>query len=204
MTHLTAADLKSWYEHGRDEDRDRVIGHLAECTDCRRALSALAIADEAPVSAPAVTTEEVVPLGYAARHPSPAASWLGWLRPAYGLAGAVVIVLAVLWLTRPGAPAIDDAVRGTELVAMTPTGSVNDIEFKWQSPFEASAYRVVVRDTTGVLIFNLETNASSVKPEPAMRARLTVGETYSWQVTALDRAGSTIAESRVATFRVQP
>jgi len=205
MTHLSAGELRTWYEQGRAGDRPRVIGHLAECDECRRALSALAMSDTPAVSdSPVISTEQAVPLGYAARQPDASSSaWPRWLRPAYGLAGAAAIVVVVLLATRGGAPAPDDAVRGSELVAMTPSGAAGNLQFKWQSPFAAASYRVTVRDAKGVLIFEMATRGSEIEPDPTLRGRVVGGESYTWQVTALDRDGAVIAASRPVTFVYQ-
>jgi hypothetical protein len=206
MMHLTADELKTWYEQGRADDRERVIGHLADCEGCRRSLSALAMSAEPDTAArPLVTTAEAVPLGYAARKTVPSTqSWAAWLRPAYGLAGAAVLVLAVVWLTTPRGGDRDDAVRSTELLALTPSGETGSVQFKWESPFDAASYRVSVRDAMGVLVISLTTRESQAAPDASMRARLIAGETYAWQVAALDAAGDPIAESRPVTFRYQP
>jgi hypothetical protein len=206
MTHLTADELKTWYEQGRANDRDRVIGHLAECEACRRTLSALAMSAEPDAAAsPMVTAAEAVPLGYAARTAAPSTrSWAAWLRPAYGLAGAAVLVLAVVWLTTPRGGDSDNAVRSAELLALTPSGEASGVQFKWESPFDAASFRVSVRDAKGVLVMSLTTRESQAVPDASMRARLVAGESYEWRVAALDAAGETIAESKPVTFRYQP
>ena len=32
--HLTREELQRWWDHGSPADRDRVVGHLAECDAC--------------------------------------------------------------------------------------------------------------------------------------------------------------------------
>ena len=205
MTHLSADELKTWYQQGRVADRERVIAHLAGCDQCRKALSTIAAADAADVAAPAVTVAEAVPLGYAARKEAPARSrWAAWLRPAYALAAAAVVVVAVMWVITPDRASDDNAVRSTELLALAPSGATRSIEFRWESPFEAARFRVSVRDARGTQVFTADAIGSPLAGSPELKARLVAGGDYTWQVTALDRAGETIAESRPTGFRYQP
>ena len=205
MTHLSADELRTWYQQGRVADRERVIEHLAGCDQCRKALSLIAAADAADVAAPAVTAAEAAPLGYAARKPVPGRSnWAAWLQPAYALAAAAVVVAAVLWVATPDRASDDNAVRSSELLALTPSGATGTIEFRWESPFEAARFRVSVRDARGVQIFTVDAAGSPLAGPPELTARLVAGGEYTWQVTALDQAGGAIAESRPAGFRYQP
>ena len=205
MTHLSADELKAWYQQGNVADRGRVIEHLADCEHCRKALSMLAAADTADVAAPAVTVAEALPMGYAARKAAPERSrWAAWLRPAYALAAAAVVVVAVMWVSTPDRASDDDAVRSTELLALAPSGATGSLEFKWESPFEASRFRITVRDAKGQVIFTGETAASSLGGGAALGGKLTAGAEYLWQVAALDRAGDVIAESRATRFRYAP
>lgn len=206
MTHLTAGELKTWYEQGRADDRDRVIGHLAECEACRRSLSALAMAAEPDaVVSPKVTAAELVPHGYGARKEAPSTrSWAAWLRPAYGLAGAAMLVFAVVWLTTSREGNQDQPVRSAELLALSPAGTTSAVDLRWESPFAAARYRVVVRDAAGAVVFRGETSASSLVVDQSARAQMATMVEYTWTVSALDAAGEVIAESKPVTFRYQP
>jgi hypothetical protein len=202
MTHLSPAELKSWYEHGRTDDRPRVIAHLAECAECRKALSVLAMSASETAAAPAVVTAaEAAPRGYKALPaPGGGAGWSAWLRPAYGLAGAAAIVLAVLWLANPRPAITDSAVRSSELLALRPSGSTAAVTFEWESPFNAARYRITVRDTKGTIVAAWEAQASPSVMETNLAGQLASGQAYVWQVTALDAANEVIAESRPTTF----
>lgn len=202
MTHLTAGELRAWFEDGNITDRERVIGHLAECGECRRALSALAAASELPAAgSPPLTAAEAVRRGYDARKAHSRSEWAAWLRPLYAVAGVAVIVLAVLWLGSPGRVQPDDAIRASELLALGPTGTTRTLEFRWESPFEAARYRLTVRDAKGVVVHSADAPSSPIALDQPLRTVLTAGESYTWQVAALDAAGDTIAESKPAVFR---
>jgi hypothetical protein len=205
VSHLSPDELRQWFERGQAADRERVITHLADCDACRRSLSALATATEIE-STPSLTVAEAVPKGYAARRPAPGLKGRSaWLRPAYGLAGAALVVLAVVWLSTPGAgPDDGGAVRSSELLAVAPVGATNATEFRWESPFEATRYRVSIRDGNDGLVHFATVTASPLLLDDQTRRRLKAGESYTWQVEALGRTGDVIAESKPATFRYQP
>lgn len=203
MTHLSAEEIKAWYEHGKATDRSRVIGHLAECETCRKTLSAYAAGAEPDVHAPVVSIEEAVQRGYAARKAIAPAQSVKWLRPLYGLAAAAAIVVAVLWLT-PNRAVDDGAVRGSELHALSPIGASNMSAFTFTSPFQASRYRVTVRDVNGVLVMTADTRDMRLAVDAATRERFVAGQDYMWVVTALDATGETIAASAPVKFRYQP
>jgi hypothetical protein len=206
VTHLTPGELKAWYEQGSTSDRSRVMTHLGECAECRRALSKIAMTSELETATPALEPADVVQHGYAAHKSQQpvAAGWMPWLRPAYGLAAAAIVVVAVMWVAVPRQEVGSDVVRSSELVALSPSGSVNALEFKWESPFTASKYRLVIRDASGTTVFSGETTEASMNIDAAARARFATMVDYSWTVTALDAAGEVIAESKPRTFTYQP
>jgi predicted anti-sigma-YlaC factor YlaD len=205
MTHLSAAELKAWYEEGKAADRSRVMAHLAECGECRRALSALAMVTELETGTPAIQPAEAIPQGYAAhRQPSASTGRLSWMRPAYGLAAAAVVLLAVAWVVVPRGHDGSDVVRSGELVALSPAGNASTLEFKWESPFAASKYRLVIRDAAGTQVFSGETTEAGLSIDATARARFATMVDYSWTVSALDAMGEVIAESKPRSFTYQP
>lgn len=207
MTHLSDADLRRWLALGAAADRERVLGHLADCDSCRRALSAMAQepADLEPQSV-LVQPEAVRDRGYAAYHPSSTTGvWAAWLRPAYALAAVIVLVIAGLIVLRPVASDVDDSVRGSELQISAPVGAVRELrEFKWASPIAAPRYRVIIRGPREQEILATLTADERLAVTSDLRARLSGGAEYTWQVEALDETGAVIARSRTATFSISP
>jgi hypothetical protein len=203
MTHLSPGQLTAWFEDGRAADRDRVIGHLAECESCRKALAMMTVAAKPEVSSPVVRIEDAVRRGYAARPAAEQPQW-SWLRPVYALAGAAALILATIWIATPRPSDVENVVRSAELTAQAPAGATNSLEFKWTSPLQASRYRVTVRDAVGVLVFSGETTASSLAADESIRGKLATMVDYSWTVSAIDADGNVIAESRPRSFTYQP
>lgn len=204
MTHLTADELKSWFEHGKAADRERVIAHLADCNDCRKALSALAMSAEAEPSTSPLTMNEAVALGYDAHKPETIFRPAMRLRPLYGLAAAAVIVVAVLWITSPTLIDQGEAVRNRIIRLSSPTGVGNAQQFEWESPLRPARFRVTVRDANGVLVLSGETASSPFRTDAAARSPLKAGEGYSWKVEALNESGEVIGGSVNAAFKYQP
>jgi len=204
MTHLTADELKSWFEEGRSTDRERVIAHLAECDTCRKALSAIAMTAETEAGTSPLTVHEAIALGYDAHKPETIFRPAMRLRPLYGLAAAAVIVLAVMWITSPTLIDQGEAVRNRMVRISTPSGVGDAREFVWESPLRAARFRVTVRDVNGVLVISGETPASPFRPDEAARSQLKSGEGYSWKVEALDESGEVIGGSVNTPFRYRP
>jgi hypothetical protein len=126
-------------------------------------------------------------------------------RPVYVLfAVAVALVVAALWLATPRPDGGGEAVRSSELVALSPAGSTSTLEFRWESPFDAARYRLVVRDASGSLGFSGETTATSLNIDAAARSRFATMVDYSWTVSALDASGAVMAESKPRAFTFQP
>ena len=204
MTHPSSDELRTWFERGGG-DRARMIGHLAECETCRKALSALAAnAEPAADAAPVISIADAVPRGYAALKSTPAARPVAWRRRMYGLAAAAVILLAVIWVSSPAKVSDDNTVRSSELVGLSPISAGDAAVFTFASPFQASRYRLTVRDASGALVLSMEGQDGSIAVDRSVRDRLTAGQSYAWVITALDRSGETIAESKPQTFRFQP
>jgi hypothetical protein len=205
MSHLSPEALTAWFEHGRAADRGPVIDHFAECDRCRQSLAALATAAAPETASPIVQVADALPRGYAARKPEPAAGHrLAWLRPAYALAAAAMVIVAVMWMTEPRSDVSYDAVRGGDLMALAPSGATSSLEFKWASPLAAPRYRVVIRDAAGALVYSGDTAGVSLVIDSANRSRFATMVDYSWTVSALDAAGEVIAESEPRGFLYQP
>lgn len=121
------------------------------------------------------------------------------LRARYAFAAGVIVVLAALWITRP---TVNETRKSPRAIASGVTGTAD--EFKWESPFQAARYRISLRDSNDVLVFAGEASGSPFRPDPALKAKLRSGETYTWQVESLDASGAVIARSVPVTFRYQP
>jgi hypothetical protein len=202
MTHLTGEELLSWRDAGEEADRARVVGHLAVCDECGAAYAELIRTRPATGSAGEVEAVAFRKAGYAARR-----SGLPAYRPVLLAAGlAAVAAAGVFLLARAGSPPPTDqqAVRGTELVPLSPAGEVRaPFEFRWASPVSASSYRVDVIEPGGTTLHSIRTPIEAAAG-PELRALLRPGVRYVWTVTALTADGRTIMTSAAQPFVVSP
>jgi hypothetical protein len=206
MSHLEREDLLRWRDAGDENERARVLGHLAACHDCRRQYADLLRESEAAEPEPDLV-REAVPLGMAA-YPEAAprpVSRRGAVWAVSGLAAAVLVASAIILVPRPGpAPGQDDTVRGDEIQLMAPLGEVSGpVAFRWSSPVRAARYRVWVHDETGAVVYSTLTAQESARPPAELSAGLRKGARYAWQVEAYDAAGELLARSPELRFSVR-
>jgi hypothetical protein len=207
MTHLSRDELQRWWERGRPADRDRVVGHLAECDECGRLYAEIIDAQPVDIEGvralePAVTRRAYD--AFAPARPGP----LGWPRhriTLYAAAAALAFAAAV--------PAIrvalvrwqgdDQTIRGTSLQALEPAGMTGrPIRFRFASPVDAARYAVEIRDAERRLVLTAPAAEPDVTLTPEQAAALVPGRSYTWQAVALTAEGDEIMRSTPLTFSV--
>jgi anti-sigma factor RsiW len=203
MTHLAPEELLRWRDGGGEAERERVLGHLAACDECRRRYAALVRESAAPEVDEALV-REAFPLGLRVYPPAaarrPGARWALW--SASGLAAALLIGWAVVLLVpRPLSDSARDSVRGGDIQLVEPVGSASGpVSFRWSSPVPAARYRVWVHDQGGAVVYSTLASQESAHPPPEVSARLRPGQRYRWQVEAYDAAGDLLARSPEREF----
>ena len=204
MTHLTRDELVRWRDTGAADDRARVLTHLAACGECRSAYADLVRLEPESIPAGGDDLNVFVHRGigaYDSRN-APAQSKRRWLWAAVPLAAAAMVILAinVRQADAPfNAPSAD--VRGTAITAQAPAGLVDRVtEFRWTSSFDASRYRVSVRDAQDREVLARET-ASADRLVLDLPLALPAGR-YAWLVEARDQNGKVMKASRPQAFQV--
>jgi hypothetical protein len=123
-----------------------------------------------------------------------------WLLP---LAAMLALAIAAPVLYRLLSTTPDDrvdTVRGTEIQPIAPIGEVGaPVEFVWQSPIQATRYRVVVSEGTRIVL-TAETEGTRHSPAPGT---LRPGISYRWRVEALDRERSVRMSSPETAFVIR-
>lgn len=106
MDHLMRDELIQWRDRGSEEDRERIVSHLAVCKSCSAAYAELIRVAPAAETPAYFDPKDFVKRGYAVRRdPEPSGwasaftSWKVWA----GAFSAAVVLLAVL-VTRDGRP----------------------------------------------------------------------------------------------------
>ncbi len=135
-------------------------------------------------------------------------------RPAWALAAAAVLVLAIgasiqrARLAPPGLPEPTGAVvmRGSELDALFPLGEIGEapFELRWRGEEWAGRYRVTVSGVDEQAIWRAETGETRMETPAELRERLSSRVVYLWKVEALDSDGRRIASTRWERFRIEP
>jgi hypothetical protein len=206
MTHLTREELQRWWDNGLPADRDRIVGHLAECDECGRLYAE--VIDAQPVDAAGVPAPEpaVTARAYRAFTPSATTSRTWSTRSIVVYAAAAALALAasipVVRIVRDRWQGDDGTIRGTSLVALEPIGVAGrPIQFRWASPVNAPRYTVEVRDQDRRLVLTIPTTALEVTLTSDQAGALPTG-VYSWQVVASTAEGDEIMRSPAATFSV--
>jgi hypothetical protein len=205
MTHLTREELQRWWREGRPADRDRILGHLAECDECG-ALYGEVIDTEQVEAGSAAAFPEVVPRGYRA-YRGPGGAWRS-PQVLAGLAAAAAILIALIvpalrHSADPDAP-VDRGIRGTSLQPLAPIGAVPmPVVFRWTSPVLAARYAVEIRDEGGLEpLFTLSTTSETVALPRDSTGRLKPGRTYTWEVVAFGPGGEEIMRAPARAFVV--
>jgi len=199
VSHLTDNELVRWRDEGDPKDRDRVLGHLATCEDCRQKLADLV--RNAPAAASETTFDPALFIQrgtdvFAPKRRRLASLWLGL--------GGLAVAAASLFLVLRPAPPPPIEVRGSELQALKPAGSVSSVtEFFWTSPYAAPKYRILVRHPAGAVILQLESTRESAPLDAESQAKLVPGD-YEWIVDALDASGAIAASSKPQAFTIAP
>jgi hypothetical protein len=202
MTHLSRDELERWWREDSPGERDRIVGHLAECDECGALYSA--VIDAEPISAPS-RSEAQADLAARAyrvyRGPRRAIRSL-WSAPTLAAAAVLLIGLGVVALREPK-PDDSSGVRGTSLQPIAPIGRVEPpLEFRWASPVSAARYRVEVRDAERRMLFELTSPVESVALPPARQSELAPGEEYTWEVVALSPGGEEIMRAPASSFSI--
>lgn len=204
MTHPTHDDLIRWRDVGSPADRDRMLVHLAECEPCRRQYASLVRLAPEPDGVRRFDAQTFVARGRGISvsrrrlWPVRPIVWVGAAAAAAVLTVAVLIPRTQPPLSPPGA-----GIRGADLAGQFPVGTVDAVrEFRWASPYRATRYRVIVRDTAGATVYEGASEVERLVPTPEESSRLRAGA-YDWTVEAVDEAGRIIAASRPLPFEIK-
>lgn len=206
--HLTRDELQRWWTHGAPEDRDRIVGHLAECDACG-ALYAEVI-DAQPVTPLAQPADARLQARAYRIHSTPGhapAVWWWWPRAALVAAAATfLLAIAVPWFRWSGPVSWrDGGIRGSTLQPVSPIGTVEPpVRFAWTSPVRASRYEVEVRTSDGRLVARFSTTREQLELTPTEQQRLEPGRRYTWIVAAFVADGEPMLRTPAREFVIAP
>ena len=171
----------------------RLQAHLAECTDCR---------DEVVELIELMETHERT-------------GRRRWILPVVGAAAVAAVVLLVAVPTvreevegppivrAPQAAPDREAVRAIEVASPHEERPIErtSLAFSWEPVTSDASYRVTVTDSSGIPIWNAETDQTRISPPPDVA--LDAGASYLWFVDAVLPDGTT-ATSGVRPLKIAP
>ena len=204
MTHLMREDLVRWRDEGRDDDRARIISHLASCTSCAALYAELIRTAPAKATPVHFDPADFVQRGYAVRRDSSArAAWssafMSWKLWAGALSAAAALLLMIVLVPSPRPESSD--TRGTRIELLTPQTPGRPMVLEWKSGIAAASYRVELMDAAGAVVYQTMTGASHATLPADVLAKLAASGSCTWTVTALDADGRPVtASSRRLTF----
>jgi hypothetical protein len=195
------------YLLGRLEDgrRKEFEEHYFNCRTCFEALVERDEIVSALKDAPDIFAPE------ARRKPSPAGRVFAWLSPRqWALAGAAALLLVagltVLPQLRGPAPRFvmtgEETVRGGALALVFPIADVGaaPAELRWKPLGGNVEYQVSLYE--GDLIWKSAAKEPRIALPEDIRARMTAGRVFSWQVKAFSAEGTLVAVSGRARFAI--
>lgn len=76
-------------------------------------------------------------------------------------------------------------------------------EFRWNAVQGASSYTVELKDVAGITLATAKSSQNMLPVTPEMKANMIVDKPLKWKVTAMDAAGTEIANSGLEQFKVR-
>lgn len=115
MDHVMREELIQWRDHGRAEDRDRIVSHLATCKLCAATYAELIRTAPAAQEPARFDPKDFVKRGYAVRRDTASSAWpaivTSWKTWAGALSAAAVLVIV---LVGPRSDSDSGVTRGGE------------------------------------------------------------------------------------------
>jgi hypothetical protein len=76
-------------------------------------------------------------------------------------------------------------------------------EFRWDAVQGASSYTVELKDVAGITLATAKSSQNVLQVTPEMNASMVSGKPLKWKVTALNAAGTEIANSSTEQFKIR-
>ena len=100
MDHVRREELIRWRDHGRPEDRDRIVSHLATCGSCAATYAELIRTAPAAQTPTRLDPKDFVERGYAVQRSAAPSAWpavvTSWKTWAGALSAAAVLIIVLV------------------------------------------------------------------------------------------------------------
>jgi len=201
----------------------KAAAHLAGCAHCQTELAMLKNFEQSTPSADEGAAVAWIAAQLERQQNAPVAQqkatrvpfWRTMFRVPY-LAGAaalaaVLIVGIALYHGNPDVPGkINPALgngqfRSGAIHLVSPIADQNSApaEFRWDAVHGASSYTVELKDVAGITLASGKSTQNMLPVTPEMRADMVSGKPLKWKVTAMDAAGTEIANSSTQQFKIK-
>lgn len=199
-----------------EQRRHEAEAHVAGCAHCATELALFREFQEPSVQAEEKADVDAIVARLRENSPVPRAAWwerfltIRWMAPA-SLALAAILVGALLWApgrigseAGPRVSGNDDAMRSGRVNVIGPSGALTKAPSKleWAPLQGATQYRVSLSEVDQTVIWSATVEGSSAVLPAHVAAQVVSLRTFVWQVFALDKSGTVIADSGTQRFRV--
>lgn len=201
----------------------KATAHLAGCVHCQTELAMLKNFEQSTPSADEGAAVAWIAAQLERRQNAPVAQqkiarvpfWRTMFRVPY-LAGAaalaaVLIVGISLYHGNSDGPGKINPSLGSgqfrsgaiHLVSPIADQSSAPAEFRWDAVQGANSYTLELKDVAGITLASAKSSQNILPVTPEMKAVMISGKPLKWRVTAMDAAGTEIANSSLEQFKVR-
>jgi hypothetical protein len=201
----------------------KAAAHLAGCAHCQTELAMLKNFEQSTPSADEGAAVAWIAAQLERRQNAPVAQqkvatvpfWRTLFRVPY-LAGAAALAAVLIFgisLYRGNSDGPDKInpglgsgqFRSGAVHLVSPIADQNSApaEFRWDAVQGANSYTVELKDVAGITLATAKSIQNALPVTPEMRTNMISGKPLKWKVTALDAAGTEIANSSTEQFKIR-
>ncbi len=201
----------------------KAAAHLAGCAHCQTELAMLKNFEQSTPSADEGAAVAWIAAQLERQQNAPAAQqkvvrvpfWrmmfrVPYLAGAAALAAVLIVGISLYHGNSDGPGKINPGLGNGQfrsgaihLVSPIAEQSSAPVEFRWDAVQGASSYTVELKDVAGITLATAKSSQNVLPVTPEMKANMVSEKPLKWKVTALDAAGTEIANSSTEQFKVK-
>lgn len=201
----------------------KAAAHLAGCAHCQTELAMLKNFEQSTPSADEGAAVAWIAAQLERRQNAPVAQqkvasvpfWRTMFRIPY-LAGAAALAAVLIFgislyhgnsdgpgKLNPGIGSGQFRSGAIHLVSPIADQPITPAEFRWDAVQGAASYTVELKDVAGITLATAKSTQNVLPVTPEMKTDMISGKPLKWKVTAMDAAGTEIANSSLEQFKVK-
>jgi hypothetical protein len=201
----------------------KATAHLAGCVHCQTELAMLKNFEQSTPSADEGAAVAWIAAQLERRQSAPVAQqkiarvpfWrtmfsVPYLAGAAALAAVLIVGISLYHGNSDGPGKINPSLGSGQfrsgaihLVSPIADQSSAPAEFHWDAVQGASSYTLELKDVAGITLASAKSSQNVLPVTPEMKAVMISGKPLKWRVTAMDAAGTEIANSSLEQFKVR-